>query len=96
MSKRFACLIYIKTQLQTIIQGFTEQTIIRPLAMISEADLKRWAALNCYQPVVKICPFDDVSNRTHIERVANEMERLNDDYRHSLWHALHKSGALVE
>ena len=29
MSKRFACLIYIKTQLQTIIQGFMEQTIIR-------------------------------------------------------------------
>ena len=73
-----------------------DMTIIRPLAMISEADLKKWAALNCYQPVVKICPFDDVSNRTHIERVANEMECLNDDYRHSLWHALHKSGALVE
>lgn len=73
-----------------------DMTIIRPLAMISEADLKKWAALNCYQPVVKICPFDDVSNRTHIERVVDEMERLNDDYRHSLWHALYKSGALVE
>lgn len=45
---------------------------------------------------MKICPFDDVSNRTHIERVVGEMERLNDDYRYSLWHALHKSGALVE
>ena len=27
--QRFVCLIYIKIQLQTIIQGFTEQTIIR-------------------------------------------------------------------
>lgn len=73
-----------------------EMTIIRPLAMIPEVDLKKWAALNCYQPVRKICPFDDISNRTHIESVANEMELLNDDYRHSLWHALCKSGALIE
>lgn len=71
-------------------------TIIRPLAYCQEDDLKEWAKLQAYQPVDKVCPFDGASNRTSIQQVTDELQKLNPDYRHHLWHALLKAGALTE
>lgn len=71
-------------------------TVIRPLACAAEDDLRRWAAVQGYRPVEKVCPYDAASNRTRIGIVVEALERLNPDCRHSLWHALKKAGALVE
>lgn len=71
-------------------------TIIRPLSKIIEADLRTWAVLQNYQPVKKICPYDNASNRTNIREVTDVLEKLNPDYRRHLWHALLKAEALEE
>ena len=71
-------------------------TIIRPLAYCLEEDLREWAKLQKYQPVNKACPFDGASNRTNIQQATAELEKLSPDYRHHLWHALLKAGALTE
>lgn len=71
-------------------------TIIRPLCMVHEADLKIWADANGYRPIEKECPYDKASNRTTIGRVFEEMEALNVEARYSLWHALIKSGKLID
>lgn len=71
-------------------------TIIRPLARMQENDLKEWARMQNYQPVKKTCPFDASSNRTDIQQVTNALESLNPEYKHNMWHALLKAGALVE
>ena len=71
-------------------------TIVRPLALIAEDELRQWAACRGYRPVDKVCPHDKESNRTHVEQLTDAMQRLNPDYRHHLWHALLKAGALVE
>lgn len=71
-------------------------TIVRPLCMVAEADLRAWAAMRGYRPVVKVCPHEGVTNRTRIGAVMAEMERLSPEARHSLWHALMKAGALVD
>ena len=68
-------------------------TIIRPLALIPESDLRLWAELQHYQPVRKICPHDRETNRTHIENVLQEMERLNPDYRSNFLRALQTRNA---
>ena len=68
-------------------------TIIRPLALIPESDLRLWAELQHYQPVCKICPHDRETNRTHIENVLQEMERLNPDYRSNFLRALQTRNA---
>ena len=73
-----------------------DMTIIRPLAHMAEADLKRWAEIQDYHPVDKVCPFDGVSNRTNIQQVTTALEALTPNYRYNLWHALLKAGALVE
>ena len=71
-------------------------TIIRPLAKVREKDIKLWAAMKQYQPLKRVCPFDDQSNRTSIEQVTDAMEQVNPNYRTNLWHALLKANALVE
>ena len=70
--------------------------MIRPLALIGETDLRLWASVRKYRPVEKQCPYESASNRTQVEGVANAFGQLNDGYKQSLWHALDKSGALVE
>lgn len=71
-------------------------TIIRPLAKIQEEDIRQWAALQQYQPLRKVCPYDSLSNRTHIGKVTEALEEVNPNYRTHLWHALQKAGALIE
>lgn len=71
-------------------------TIIRPLCRVDEADLRRWAEIHGYQPLVKTCPHDGEGNRRSIESVVDAMQRLCPEARYSLWHALEKDGKLVE
>ena len=71
-------------------------TIIRPLCRVDEADLRRWAEIHGYQPLVKTCPHDGEGNRRSIESVVDAMQRLCPEARNSLWHALEKDGKLVE
>lgn len=71
-------------------------TIIRPLAFIPEADLRRWAGLQGYRKVEKVCPFDRASHRTSVADVLQAVERLNPDYRSHFLQALRRAGALEE
>lgn len=71
-------------------------TIVRPLCLVQEADLKAWAVLRGYRPIDKVCPYDKSSNRTDIQQVFDGMEALNPEFRYNLWHALLKEGKLVD
>jgi tRNA(Ile)-lysidine synthase TilS/MesJ len=71
-------------------------TIIRPLCLIEEADIKRYAELVHYEKQIKQCPYEHESNRTHIQQLFTHMQQLNPDVRHSLWNALDTAGKLVE
>lgn len=69
-------------------------SIIRPLAETPEADLRLWAELKGFRKVKKICPYDAQSNRTSVQSVMDELQKLCPDYEYNLWHALIKAGAL--
>ncbi len=71
-------------------------TIIRPLCMVREDELRAYALDHALQPVSKVCVYDRVSTRTRVREVFDLQQRLNPEYRYSLWHALIKSGALVQ
>lgn len=71
-------------------------TLIRPMAAIPESLLKEWAALQNYQPLIKTCPHETQGNRLKMKQLAEQVEQLNPDYRHSIWHAMEKSGILIE
>ena len=71
-------------------------TIIRPLCLQQEDDLRNLAQIEGFEPLKKECPYDHESTRTSIDEVLTTMQRLNPESRHSFWHALEKAGKLVE
>ena len=71
-------------------------TIIRPMCMIPESDISRYAELQGYEKQIKLCPYEDKTRRTDIRHLFEETERMNPEARFSLWNALVRSGKLVE
>ena len=70
--------------------------IIRPLCLIDEADIKRYAELREYQQLKKQCPFEHDTSRTSIADLFASMERMNPEARFSIWKALESEGKLIE
>ena len=71
-------------------------TIIRPLCLIEEADIKAYAEMKGYQKQKKICPYETNSHRTDIKRLYDEIELINPEARYSIWRALNAENKLIE
>jgi tRNA(Ile)-lysidine synthase TilS/MesJ len=71
-------------------------TIIRPLCMIQEKDIKAYAELQGYQKQQKLCPYETDSHRSDIKRLYEEMERISPEARYSIWGALEADNKLIE
>lgn len=61
---------------------------IRPLCLIDEKDIVRYAELRGYQKQMRLCPFEHASSRTDVRQLFAELEKLNPDIRSSLWNAM--------
>lgn len=62
--------------------------MIRPLCLIDEKDLQRYAELSGYQKQVKLCPFEKDSSRTEVKQLLRQLETLNPNVRDSIWGAM--------
>ena len=71
-------------------------SIIRPLCMIEEKDIKAYGELQGYQKQQKLCPYETDSHRTDIKRLYDEIERINPEARFSIWRALNADNKLTE
>lgn len=71
-------------------------TIIRPLCLCHETDIKAYAEQQDYRKQQKICPYEKESFRTDIQRIFQQMESLNPEARYSIWNALERDGKLIE
>ena len=71
-------------------------TIIRPLCMMEEADIKAYAEMQGYQKQTKLCPYETDSHRTDIKRLFDQMEQINPEARFSIWRALNAENRLIE
>ena len=71
-------------------------SIIRPLCMVEESDIIRYAELRGYEKQVKRCPYEHDTNRTEMEKLFREIRQKNPDARHSMWNALNRDNKLVE
>jgi tRNA(Ile)-lysidine synthase TilS/MesJ len=71
-------------------------SIIRPLCMVEEADIRRYAELRGYEKQVKLCPYETDSHRDDMRQLFIQIQQQNTEARHSLWNALVRAGKLVE
>ena len=71
-------------------------TIIRPLCLECEDDLRNYAQFNNYAKQIKACPYENCSQRTVMKRIFNEIENQNKEARYSVLNALEKECKLIE
>lgn len=71
-------------------------TIIRPLCMQNEADIRRLAELRGYRKQKKLCPYETDSHRSDVAQLFASIEQMAPEARYSLWNALQTEGKLVE
>jgi len=71
-------------------------TIIRPLCMIEEQDIKAYAEMRGYQKQTKRCPYETDSHRTEIKGLYDAIEHINPEARFSIWRALNADHKLIE
>ena len=62
--------------------------LIRPLCLIEEKDLARYAVLRGYEPQKQACPFEKASARTEVKQLVTQLEQLNPNVRDSIWGAV--------
>ena len=65
-----------------------DMKIIRPLCLLREAEIKRYAELSRYKQMPKLCPFEKESSRADIKRLVEELKKLNPEFLDSAWGAM--------
>ena len=71
-------------------------TIIRPLALCHEDDIRTYAESRRYEKQLKLCPHEKDTHRTSIQQIFQDMQRLNPEARYSIWNALEADEKLIE
>ncbi len=62
--------------------------MIRPLCLIEEKEIARYAELSGYEKQLKLCPLEKVSSRADVKELIKHMEKLNPEVRDSIWGAM--------
>ncbi len=71
-------------------------TIIRPLCLCQEDDIRTYSEQQGYEKQLKQCPYEKATNRTTAQELFAHMEALNPEVRYSIWRALESDNKLVE
>lgn len=71
-------------------------TIIRPLCLEHEIDLRCYSTLNGYQKQKKLCPYESDSHRSDMRDIFDKVECMSAEARYSVWNALEKNNKLIE
>ena len=62
--------------------------MIRPLCLLEEREIARYAELSGYEKQLKACPFEKESSRTQMKQLVAQLEGLNPNVRDSIWGAM--------
>ena len=71
-------------------------TIIRPLCLCHEDDIRLYAEEHHYEKQLKLCPYERETNRTTARELFARMEQLNPEARYCIWRALESDNKLTE
>ena len=63
-------------------------TIIRPLCLVNENDVEKYAKEKQFLPLKKNCPYENDSHRKSMKELLAHLETLNPEARYNLWGAM--------
>lgn len=67
-----------------------DMTIIRPLCLVREKELRKMAEEQEYHQQIKNCPYEHDTHREDIKKIIRELEQINPEFEYSLLHAIEK------
>lgn len=62
-----------------------DMTIIRPLCLAEEKEIRRIAEWRGYKKQVKSCPYEESSSRPDMKEILQRLEEINPHARYNLW-----------
>ncbi|MCP9611156.1 adenine nucleotide alpha hydrolase family protein [Coprobacter tertius] len=65
-----------------------EMTLIRPMCLIPESELKKLAELQKYEKLIKNCPYESSSSRPEMKEVLTALEKINPQVRGNIWKSM--------
>jgi len=65
-----------------------DMNIIRPFALLTEADIQRYSDIKGFHPTIKNCPYEKGSFRVEIKKMVSELNKLNPKARSSIFAAM--------
>jgi len=65
-----------------------EFELIRPLILLGEDEIIKYAGLKNYPPQVKVCPHGDDTGRAHAKKILIEMEKADKNARHNIYSSM--------
>lgn len=63
-------------------------TIIRPLCLNFEQDLKQWEQYQAYKQQIKSCPFEKESSRTDVKQLLDSLKQQNPHVLQTIWRSM--------
>lgn len=63
-------------------------TIIRPLCLVNENDVEKYAQAQQFPPLKKSCPYENNSHRKSMKDLLAHLESLNPEARYNMWGAM--------
>ena len=63
-------------------------TIIRPLCLVHEADIRQVAEELDFTKQKALCPYEETTRRSDMQAVFLHLEQLNPEARYSLWRSV--------
>ena len=63
-------------------------TIIRPLCLVNENDVEKYAKERKFPPLKKNCPYENDSHRKSMKDLLAHLENLNPEARYNIWGAM--------
>lgn len=63
-------------------------TIIRPLCLVHEADIRQVAEELHFTKQKTLCPYEETTRRADMQAVFHHLEQLNPEARYSLWRSV--------
>ena len=71
-------------------------TIIRPLCLCREDDIRQYAESHHYEKQLKLCPYEHDTSRSAARALFDHIQQLNPEARFTIWRALEADGKLTE
>ena len=80
----------VSTMSPLMLMEHYDLSIIRPLCLLKEDDIREYALSQMWKEQTRRCPYEENTQRKHVGEVLRQMLMLSPEVRYNLWHSAEK------